>query len=808
MKKILLVIVLFCLISLGVYLYSGPAFAQQIDDMAQPSLDFTAANTSVSAENIEIVSQVGGNAGSIALRGNYAYVGIGPRLVIYDIEANSPYWIKAGTSEIFSNTVIDITFAGNYAFLALSSKVAILDISSPTQPILIGSIPVTAIEVYAEGDYLYIAGSGLKIYDVSIPSQPVQLSYLYNPTLGGTTLALRKTGSTVFITSMDSLHAVDVSDPEQPIYLDGITTGFQSSSVAIQGNYAYVTSPYVGMNIVDISQPANLSIISIGMNGWSTVDVAVNGNIAYVLMYPRGIYAIDISDVNNPTQIGSLIPVRGSSMQVALAGSYAYIANGWGGLHIADISDPVNMGFVDIDSDSAGIYTNQLAATANHVHAIGGMNGFAGHSPAVDISDPQNPVPDDSINLLYDYDMRALAGDDNNLFLSVYASVFASGPIVQIYDANNLSTPISTWDTGGHLMMALERNGQYLYGAANGRLAIVDVSNPASPAEVGAANLSDITSVGDIAVEGQYAYLGRYDEDSNSQLQGLTILNVSNPASPTEVGSFTTSGGTYADVYDVDVAGSLVYLAASDAGLRIVDVSNPSSPVEVGSHSFAAKSVTVSGRYAYVTDGLRLGIFDISDVTNPIQIGAFQMSGAADVLLVGDLIYLANGYGGLFVLRQTGTSTTVTSNQDATLVHADPEGKTATIEFPAGSVSSDTVLVYSPVAEVASNGLQYAGFAFDLTAYQNGIVQPDFIFSQPVNVTLTYLDDDVLGIVEEAMTLRVFDGAEWVDAASTCVPPSSYVRNTNQNTISIEICHLSQYALMAISPVYLPFVIR
>ncbi|GBC79584.1 hypothetical protein HRbin09_00806 [bacterium HR09] len=95
-------------------------------------------------------------------------------------------------------------------------------------------------------------------------------------------------------------------------------------------------------------------------------------------------------------------------------------------------------------------------------------------------------------------------------------------------------------------------------------------------------------------VSGNYAYVA--DEH-----QGLRIINVSNPATPTEVG-FSGTGG-YAE--DVEVSGNYAYVATGGRGLRIIDVSNPAAPVQTGFYDTPgdALGVAVSGSYAYVADG-------------------------------------------------------------------------------------------------------------------------------------------------------------------------------------------------------------
>jgi Tol biopolymer transport system component len=161
--------------------------------------------------------------------------------------------------------------------------------------------------------------------------------------------------------------------------------------------------------------------------------------------------------------------------------------------------------------------------------------------------------------------------------------------------------------------------------------------------------------------------------------------------------------------------------------------------------------------------------------------------------------------------REVEISVMVTANEEATLTYADAEGLTTTINIPAGAVISDTLLVYTPLDEVElPSGFQFAGRAFELTAYQSGIAQPRFTFLQPVNVSLTYSSEQVAGLQEDALGLQVWHGEDWLDAAQTCSPASTYVRNVASNVLSVDICHLSRFALVGPQgfSIYLPLVVR
>lgn len=143
-------------------------------------------------------------------------------------------------------------------------------------------------------------------------------------------------------------------------------------------------------------------------------------------------------------------------------------------------------------------------------------------------------------------------------------------------------------------------------------------------------------------------------------------------------------------------------------------------------------------------------------------------------------------------------------------------GDGVTVTVTAGAVAADVTLALLPLAgptHAAPNGMTFAGRAFLLTAFTGGVQQEAYAFQQPVMLSLTYTDEDVAGLDENALVLQTWDGGAWVDAATTCTPPAAYSRQPEQNRLGLSICHLSEYALMeAAAPpprlIYLPLVVR
>jgi len=136
------------------------------------------------------------------------------------------------------------------------------------------------------------------------------------------------------------------------------------------------------------------------------------------------------------------------------------------------------------------------------------------------------------------------------------------------------------------------------------------------------------------------------------------------------------------------------------------------------------------------------------------------------------------------------------------------QGFTFTVDIPAQTLAESTTFTYTPLAmlnEAPPTNFTLLGRAFTLEALQNGtqLSQP---FNQPVTLKLYYNPE---GIDPQQVTLHYFDTVqnEWLDAATTCDPTSTYTRGTN--FVQVDICHLTQFApfmALNIGDTYLPII--
>ncbi|MHA2053093.1 MAG: LVIVD repeat-containing protein, partial [Candidatus Hodarchaeales archaeon] len=172
-------------------------------------------------------------------------------------------------------------------------------------------------------------------------------------------------------------------------------------------------------------------------------------------------------------------------------------------------------------------------------------------------------------------------------------------------------------------------------------LVILDVTIPASPTEVGVCRVYDFTE--GVDVENGHAFFASYS--------GLTIVSYdpNNPSSPSVVGFLATTG----DAYDVDVINDYAYIADGSNGLVIIDISTPSNPQVIGQIGTTnALGVFINGSSAYIADGQDgLAIIDISNPQNPSIVGRYTTSGVTqNVFVKGKYAILADSNVGVDIV--------------------------------------------------------------------------------------------------------------------------------------------------------------
>src|SRR5687768_2756726 len=162
-----------------------------------------------------------------------------------------------------------------------------------------------------------------------------------------------------------------------------------------------------------------------------------------------------------------------------------------------------------------------------------------------------------------------------------------------------------------------------------------------------------------VRVVGNTAYLVRID--------GLYIIDVTDPANPTELGHYRRTGDGYSnDVKIVDAAGGKRYAIIADFPSDVVDVTNPAQPTlsaQIPEEAHTLFTETRGGKtYAYFGnyDGTT-PVFDVTNPAAPVRLGRYVTGGSYvhDLSVKDGIAYLNAWEAGLLMVDFTTPATPV-----------------------------------------------------------------------------------------------------------------------------------------------------
>jgi len=319
-----------------------------------------------------------------------------------------------------------------------------------------------------------------------------------------------------------------------------------ATSVAISGSRAYVTSYFGGqLTAVDISNPSAPAVPAATASAPSLVGadtVTISNGYAYVVSKNSNGACLPSTNVppNCPSSANDVGGGVGNALTI---------------LNIqSNPAAPAIVGTLQDSTNLFGAYGVAIGSSAGHTYAYVAAQGLIG-------GQPQTP--------------RTSTGSFN--------VIDVTNPAAPAIVTGGTLMDTSTGSTANDLEHAdsVAVSGNYAYVTAGyaGKLTVIDISNPASPAIVASIGGSNLQSPSDIVVRGNYAYV--------TEQQGpgrLTIVDIHNPLSPQVVGTVADPAMTGA--YRVRMLNNFAYVAGVNvASITAVDISNPLSPRVAGSIS-------------------------------------------------------------------------------------------------------------------------------------------------------------------------------------------------------------------------------
>lgn len=197
-------------------------------------------------------------ANDVVVRGNYAYVAdYNEGIKLVDV-GNPGNPVLAGVATT-TPTAEAIALQGDYAYVAGYNAFSIVDISNPQSPFEIAGSVLTLDrphDVVVSGDYAYVSdqGSGLHIINIGNPNSPfIESTVLVGQYVWGVALT---ENYLVAACRGNGIKVYDVSVPLAPVEITSLSGG-DTYRIDISGRYLYVANGGYGIRIIDL-MPAEL----------------------------------------------------------------------------------------------------------------------------------------------------------------------------------------------------------------------------------------------------------------------------------------------------------------------------------------------------------------------------------------------------------------------------------------------------------------------------------------------------------------------------------------------------------------------
>ncbi len=249
-----------------------------------------------------------------------------------------------------------------------------------------------------------------------------------------------------------------------------------------------------------------------------------------------------------------------------------------------------------------------------------------------------------------------------------------------------------------------------------------------------------------------------------AQAGGLAVIDISQPDKPRQIGFFASKNAIQAAAF----AGSQAYLLDADQKLHVLDLSAPAAPSATGTLDVgAAHDLAVAGGYVFASAKRELLIVDVSDPARPRLANqvAWGFSGTFDLAVEQLYLWAHDYYGQIFVydITQPGEPVRIGAGlSQLTGAEFDVNSSFAAVGSAAGGVE---VFAWSPAVVATFNAGQEIAFS-PTAALTFGL--------QPAQFQLAASDtvyDTVYGRVRFTYYRPAVGRSMGVGALSQLVPP-------------------------------------
>ena len=494
----------------------------------------------------------------------------------------------------------------------------IFDVSTPDDPLLLTTYdtPGSCVDVAASGDVVYIAdgASGLLVLDVSSPAAP-QVRTTFVP---GSISIVGLEGTRLGVLGGGQFRLIDVSNPAMPVQLGAVAVTNAAFDVKVRGNRAYLGGTGA-MKIMDLGNPAlPVQIGTYPVTG-SVNNLDVMGSFVCLANTGAGFetsynFLVDVSNAGAPTTVWTEWTYV-AAFEVVFDGPIAFLFGGSGALEAWDFTTPATptrLMYRDYYPPGHMVITDgHLIGGSYYTLEIFDLTPFVFPPITATLTDVPGYA---SMMATAPGRVYTIGRDFGDAIMSITDTTVPSAPELKSWImVGNNTDPGGIQAVGNRVYVHTNR----LSSTGENHLAIVDVTNPAAPSIIGTRNTK---GGGGVAVDGDYAWVAQGDST-------IAVFNVRVPAFPTLI--------TEVDIPDagqgVAFADGYLYVAAEYTGLIILDASVPTAPTYLTTLPLDnyPRRIVIENWLAWVS-GSGVAIVDIANPALPTRIGTID-SGDYDI---------------------------------------------------------------------------------------------------------------------------------------------------------------------------------
>jgi len=596
----------------------------------------------------------------------------------------------------------DIVVRGRYAYASNVWGLVVMDISDQDHPPeVIRRIPTEgkAEDLLLVDSLLFLcdADSGLRIYSLADPTNPVEIGhYVTDESIGKVivhdTLAFACEG--VEMSYYYRVRILDISDNRQPRLLSTISARNIATftQLFVLENYVYLAYGSL-MEIYDISQPNRPRFVNrtiMPFLGFSSHSALQCDTLIYVsgrVPGPDALFVISLADPESPDSVGGFYNDHLiTSFQIRLKiDDYLYLASSTvlhGYMQVIDVSDPHDPSIVATLDNWGNLRQRYpepggMAATESRLYVADGV----GVVSLFQIERPQDP----------EFVTQLVEGRliTRTVAINGYVYFNDEGIVRQIFPPNErwlFATKLKTYNLDNplepELTSSLDSLGEewtdfllvepdYLLAIVDRKFLVLSLENPSQPRLVG--RIDGFRGPGTIVQYNEYIYISDYYANE------IVIVDFTEPENPQLIGEVQAQFP--GRVVNMTVSGEYLYTNET-RNLGVYSLVSPEEPefinsiedIHLGNSIHAWNNYLYAGSHIYsleepaiprlvgnfiVTIGSRFHegllfsswydhgvyVYSLDNPEDPEEIARFDTHGyASEVAVDGDLLCIADSY--------------------------------------------------------------------------------------------------------------------------------------------------------------------